>query len=293
MQTSHVPFPSAIPLITRRPLACALQAFGTRIQAGRIRVPALAAAWICCIPVLAAQPPEKEPPSSSWGVGIGAAVKQKPYIGTDSEGKVIPILQFENKYVRVFGPGIDVKLPGLRIGDTQRINVSVVGRYDLSAGYEASDSWIFSGMSERKGGIWAGAKIRWENSLANLSAEWLGDASGYSKGQRGGLGLERSWRLGKHLMLSPRLTAKWQDSKYVDYYFGVRDSEATAGRAAYRGVSGISVEAGLRSLFLFGRNHSVILDIGVTKLAPEIKHSPLVGRASESNAFLGYVYRFR
>jgi len=273
-----------------------IQTFASSLQIGGTnwtRVFIFTAAGICTLPVFAGEASERERSSSSWGVGIGAAAKEKPYIGVDRETKIIPIIQFENKYIRVFGPGVDVKLPDIHISDTQKINFSAVGRYDLSAGYEASDSWVFSGMAERKGSIWAGARIRWENGLVNVSGEWLGDASGYSKGQRGSLGLERSWRFGRHLMFSPRMAAKWLDSKYVDYYFGVRDSEATIGRAAYRGTSGVSAEVGMRSLFMIDRHHSVVLDVGVTRLASEIKNSPLVGRSSEANAFVGYVYRFR
>lgn len=94
-------------------------------------------------------------------------------------------------------------------------------------------------------------------------------------------------------MLTPRLVAKWQDSKYVDYYYGVRASEVRTGRAAYRGDAGMSTEVGLRGLYKFDRHHSVVLDVGLASLAAEIKKSPLVDRSSVNSVFLGYVYRFR
>jgi len=252
----------------------------------------LAATLICSLPATAAGPSEAEQ-SSSWGLGFGAASKQKPYTGIDRDNKAIPIIQFENKYVRVFGPGVEVKLPGIRISDTQRLNFGIVGRYDLSAGYEAGDSPGLAGMSERKGSFWAGAKVKWENSLANVTAEWTGDASDNSKGQLFSLGVDRTWRIGQHVMLTPRLVAKWQDRKYVDYYFGVRDNEVRTGRAAYRGDAGVNAEMGLRSSYMFDQHHSVYLDVAVTSLASKIKDSPLVDRSTENSVFLGYVYRFR
>lgn len=246
------------------------------------------------LPALAQRPPEGgEPPSSSWGLGLGVASSKNAYTGFKRDSTVVPFLQFENEHVKVFGPGVEVKLPGLRISESQRIHFGLVGQYDLSSGYEAKDSVVFAGMAERKAGIWVGAKAEWETSLLNVTAELMGDASGDSKGKTFSLGVERSWHFGQNWMLTPRVVAKWQDRKYVDYYYGVRAGEARAGRAAYRGDSGVSAEVGLRGVYMFDQQHSVFLDVGVTRLSSSIKNSPLVDRSTENNLFLGYVYRFR
>lgn len=253
----------------------------------------LAAALAIARSVPAQQPAQDGEGGSSWGLGIVAMSKHKPYAGMDRENKVIPFLQFENDYLRVFGPGLEAKLPGLRIDDAQRLNFGLLARFDASSGYEAGDSRMLAGMAERKGGFWAGAKVEWETGVANLSAEWLRDASGHSRGQTLTFGLERTWQLGGQWMLTPRLAASWQDRKVVDYYFGVRGSEARGGRPAYHGGSGVNTEAGLRAAYLFDRHHSVFLDVGVTSLASSIRKSPLVDRSSENQVLFGYVYRFR
>ncbi|WP_265332103.1 MipA/OmpV family protein [Candidatus Magnetaquicoccus inordinatus] len=208
------------------------------------------------------------------------------------EYKAIPILQYENQYVRLFGPGLEIKLPGYRINDGQKLHFGLVGRYALSAGYESDDSRQLAGMNERKGGVWAGAKAKWESSVANITAEWTTDLSGHSNGHLLNLGIDKTWRFDNQVMLTPRLQAKWQDSNYIDYYFGVRDNEIRAGRAAYKGNAGISPEFALRTVYKLDPHHSIILDAGVTALAPEIKDSPLVDRSTENNIFLGYLYRF-
>lgn len=251
------------------------------------------AALLVSVPVHAqGRRPGGDDDSSSWGLGIGAASSQKPYAGIDRETKAIPLIQFENKYVRLQGLGVEVKLPSLVIDDTQRLNFSIVGRGAPGGGYEAGDAPILSGMAERESGFWAGAKVEWKNSLVNVGADWTGDASGHSKGQRFSLGLSKPWRLGPHLMLTPRLGAVWQDGKYNDYYFGVRDAEARPGRAAYRADAGVNVEVGLSGLYRFDRHHSMMLGIGANSLSKEIKKSPLVDRSSENRVFMAYVYRF-
>ena len=228
---------------------------------------------------------------SAWGLGVGAASSQQPYKGIDRDSEVLPLIYFENEYVRVFGPTAEIKLPGLEISDSQQLDFSLVGEYDFS-GYDDDDARILEGMSDRKGGFWAGAKVRWSNDLADVSAEWLGDVSSNSKGQRFTLGLERTWKIGEHVRLTPRLAAIWQDDKYVDYYFGGREHEARADRAAYDGKSGMNTEIGLRGNYMFDDHHSVFLDLKATSLSDEIKDSPLVDRSTENSALFGYLYRF-
>jgi outer membrane protein len=248
------------------------------------------------LPSVAAEPAAKTQPtesseSSSWGLGIGMISAQKPYAGIDRDNTALPLIYFENKYVRVFGPGAEVKLPALNISSSQRIGFSILGRYDGS-GYKPDDAPILNGMSKRESGFWAGAGMTWHNDVVNVSADWFADASGNSKGQSFSLGLEKTWRFGEHVMLTPRLKAKWLDKKYVDYYYGVRADEVRADRSAYVGESAVNSELGIRANYIFDAQHSVFMDVGVTRLAKEIKNSPLVDRSNENRVMLGYMYRF-
>jgi outer membrane protein len=204
---------------------------------------------------------------------------------------VVPMLRFENEYVEFAGLGLEVKLPSLSLGEDSRINFGIVGEFDMS-GYKAKDAPILAGMAERKGGFWAGAKVEWENDLVNISAEWTADASRNSKGRKFSLGLEKELHLGQHTMVTPYVTAHRLDQKYVDYYYGVRAPEATAGRAAYIGKGGVNVDIGLRTMYQFDEHHSMMLDVSTTRLAKHIKASPLVGRSSTHQLILGYMYSF-
>lgn len=256
------------------------------------RVTAFVAAMACAFPAMADEPMDDGPPPTSWSLGIGALSRQKPYTGIDRENKAIPLVQFENEHLFIFGPVIGLKLPGFDISETQRLNLSIVAKYDGS-GYESDDAPILRGMRERKGGFWAGGKVEWNTALVDVSAEWLADASGNSDGQRFGLTVEKTWHFGEHLMLTPRVGANWLDEKYVDYYYGVRSSEVRPGRPAYAGKSGASAEVGVRGIYMFDRRHSLFLDVEVSTLPTEIKDSPLVDSSTENRVFLGYLYRFR
>ena len=265
----------------------------TARAANMARVSALAAVFACAAPAFAQQPPgEGEPEGSSWGLGLAVMSVQNAYKGTDRETRVLPMISYENRYVKLGGPNLELKLPGIELSDSQRLNFGVMTQLFDGAGYEAKDSPALAGMSERKSSIWVGAKMEWENDLADVKLEWLGDASGKSKGQRLALGLERKIMLSPRLMLIPQVGVEWVDKKYVDYYYGVRDSEATAGRAAYTGKATLNPEISLSGIYRFDRHHSMMLNVGVRSFGKEIKNSPIVGRSTENRVMLGYKYSF-
>lgn len=254
--------------------------------------------WACSLALAAAaagawaQPAEPEARGGGLGLGLAVIDSQKPYRGMERETRALPLIRYENEYVKVGGLGLELKLPGLDLGSAGRLRFGLVGRFDLS-GYEAEDAPILAGMAERKGGFWAGGRAEWAGSLGELHAQWTADTSGHSKGQRFTLGFEKGWRIAPQVVLVPHASAHWLDRKYVDYYYGVPVQEAVAGRPAYAGKSGINVELGLRTLYLIDRQHSLLLDLSATRLASSIRDSPLVDRSRSDRILLGYTYQFR
>lgn len=225
------------------------------------------------------QPPE------SWGLGVMASTSQKPYRGMDAKSEGWPMLTYENRWIRVFGPGLDLKL-----GKTGPVSYALTSSISRE-GYRDSDSSYLDGMDERKGGVWLGGRVMWAAGFANLSAAWRADASGHSDGQKLTLGMERRFAFDK-LGFTPRVKATWLDSKYVDYYYGVSAFEARSNRPQYAGDSTVNKELGLRVDYRLTPAHTVFLDTSVTALGSAIKDSPLVERRSIGEARLGYLYRF-
>jgi MipA family protein len=239
-----------------------------------------------------ANPPGQDRNGSTWGLGLGVISSLKPYKGVDREVKAIPILQYENQYIRLMGPGIEVKLPSFVMGPTQEVKFGLIAKFAFSDGYEAGDSSFLAGMAERKSGVWVGGKAEWENDLINVTAEVKRDASGDSKGSAFSVGLEKTWRFGNQFMLSPRIGATRYDKKYVDYYYGVLANEVRADRPAYLGKTAVTTEVGLRGIYVHDQNHSLMMNISSTRLPDEIKKSPLVNRSSTNSVLMGYMYRF-
>ncbi|VUD69318.1 hypothetical protein TDB9533_04685 [Thalassocella blandensis] len=252
----------------------------------------------CLSPVAMAQSPEDhhEQDKARWGIGFGVLSEQKPIVDIDRTDIAIPLIYYENQYLRVFGPIVDIKLPTLTLGESQEFNISITAEYDFG-GYDDDDieeTPILHGMTERKGGFWAGAKFEWKNSLVDFNMTWLDEVSGDSNGQQFTIGLEKNLMIGHHLMLSPRISATWQNDDYIDYYYGVQAQEVLVGRDAFAGEAGTSIEYGVRSTLLLDMQmkHSIFLDLGITYLPDEITNSPLIDKDSTASAMLVYMYSF-
>lgn len=242
----------------------------------------------CLLAVQAAAAQEVEAggaPAERPAVGIGVGTRTRPYAGVDRETRVLPLVSYENAWLRVGGAGADFKL-----AHDGPVGFGAHLQY-MRDGYKASDSPVFEGMSDRKAGVWLGPSATWRSEWAKLSFVALGDVSGHSKGFQTTLAADRTWRLGA-FALTPHASATWLDAKYVAYYYGVSASEATATRAAYAPGSTIDFSLGLRTAFLATPHHTLFVDVSATSLGDAIRKSPLVDRSGSVECQLGYLYRF-
>ncbi|AOW14697.1 hypothetical protein LPB72_04985 [Hydrogenophaga crassostreae] len=236
-------------------------------------------------PAFADAPGDGSPAGAHWGLGMVVRSETKAYRDFDNKTEVWPVLTFENRWVRFFGPSMEVKL-GQSGAFAFGLNASYAGD-----GYEAKDSPFLAGMKERKNSFWLGGSLSMRHEMATFNTRWVTDASGNSHGQKLKLGVERRFALGQ-LGITPRLAATWQDSKFVNYYYGVRASEIRSGRAAYNAGSAVNAEVGLRLDYRLARQHMLFVDMGVTALDNAIKNSPLVDRGTVPEVGIGYMYRF-
>ena len=230
--------------------------------------------------------------SYNWGLGVAGMSQQQVYTGIDRNNMAIPLIYFENRWVQLFGPWLDLKLSDIELGEDRSLSFALRTQLFGFDGYKAKDAPILNGMAQRKSGIFAGPSVKWSNPIVDVFGEWSFDASGNSKGQRINIGLERQFHVGERLMFTPGVTASWLDKKYADYYYGVRSAEARSGRPAYIADRTMNTEFSLRTDYLLDQHQAVFLQLGYTVLGSEIKDSPLTDRSGETMALLGYLYRF-
>jgi len=261
----------------------------------RSMTPTLRSSLLCATTFalcLAAAPAKADGPAreggeaSRFALGLGVISEASAYRGVGTDTKVLPVLMYENQYVRLVGPGLDLKLPS-----AGPVSFALTAKYS-DEGYKASDAEELQGMAERKDGFWLGAKAKWHTPWVAVSAAFLGDASNHSGGQQFKLEASKGFGLGQRMRLEPRLGLTWFDKSYVDHFYGVTAGEATASRAAYTGPSTVNTELGLRLNAQLAPRHGLMVDVKHTLLGSGIKNSPLVDRSGVSSLFVAYLYQF-
>lgn len=252
----------------------------------------LAAVLLAGSPLITAQAADvgdREPTeeyASTWGIGAGVGIKRSPYRGVGNETNALPLLSFQNRYVRIFGATIDAKLPS-----AGPLDFSLRAKYGLGDGYKSSDSSYLSGMARRKGGLSLGVATTWHSDLVDVSLEWM-RATSNSKGSRLRLTAERSFEVGERLRLTPHVGIERSDRKDVDYYYGVRDSEIRPDRPGYEGRATTDIDVGVRLDYAFTRQHNLFVDLGAQRWGSGVTDSPLVDRSTSPFLRMGYLYRF-
>lgn len=162
----------------------------------------------------------------------------------------------------------------------------------IRGGYTAEDDTILAGMADRDRSVEAGLSFRWRQPHFTLGTAYYQDISGKTKGDSASVRLSFPFRLNQQWGITPSLGAEWLSANVVDYYYGVRTSEATVARPAYIGKSTTNWRAGIAFNYHFAPRWLLLSGLGYTKLGSGITQSPIVNRDSVTTVFAGVGWVF-
>lgn len=224
------------------------------------------------------------PNVTHWGLGAGLGYEESPYTGYGANFSPLPLVFFDDKWVRFFGNTLDLK-----VAKWDGVTLSLRGKYDLGAGYKGSDAPILDDMQTRVGAFWYGPSMNWQTGIGTLSGDFL---TAGSKGRKADIQFGSPFRFGQWT-IEPHIGAEWLNNDNVDYYYGVTSAESRPWRDQYTGKSSYNFSAGTRFDYRFTPHQNVSLDVGVTRLGSGITDSPLVDKTVIPQVRLSYLYRFQ
>lgn len=224
------------------------------------------------------------PNVTHWGLGAGLGYEESPYAGYGSNFSPLPLVFFDDKWLRFYGDTLDLK-----VIKWDGLTLSLRGKYDFGAGYNASDAPILDDMETRIGAFWYGPSINWQTGLGTLTADFL---TAGSKGRKADVQFGSPFHFGRWT-LEPHIGAEWLNNDNVDYYYGVTSAESRPWRDQYQGKSSYNFSAGARLDYRFTRQQSFSLDAGVVHLGSGITDSPLVDKTVIPQVKLIYLYQFQ
>jgi outer membrane protein len=232
-----------------------------------------------------ASPADAGPVDTRWGVGLAVGSDNRPYRDLERKADILPAIVYENRWLRVAGPGVEFKLARV-----EQVALGLTLSYARD-GYDPDDSPALAGMASRRASAWIGLRASLRGTLGTVTTEWSRDAASHSRGNKLRLSVDRRYTVGD-FGLTPRLSATWLDRQFVQYYYGVLASEVQAGRSLYTPGSTVNVDAGLRVDWRLDAQQTLFVDAGLTRFGSGIRNSPLVDRATLPSARLGWITRF-
>ena len=242
--------------------------------------------FIPLIVLLAATAPAlaQQPDAPRWTLGALVIDRDAPYRDLDEGLLAVPLVRFEGE--RAYLRGLR---GGVRLVESPGYELAVFAQARLD-GYDSQDSPTLAGMADRRASLDLGVASTWTSQRrGTLELSAAADALDRS----GGYELAATWT-GRFAAggwsLFPGASLRWQDEKMLDYYYGVRASEATPTRAAYAADSAVTPEVSLLATRTLGARWELFARASHAWLPSEVTDSPLVDRNGSTGLFVGIGY---
>jgi outer membrane protein len=228
-------------------------------------------------------------PKNLFSAGAGVIITRDPYKGIDTDSQGIPFFLYRKDKLSIYGPMMSYSLledDGWEIGALAKV------RFE---GYEEDDSRFLRGMDDRKWTLEMGGSLSKAFAVGNITADVFADVLNEHKGYE--LRLYYSYDF-RNVFESPALTVTpdiglaYRSRQLNDYYYGVRASEAIAGRPEYNVGDSTGLIAGLRVNYKISDKLSLMSMISFEWLDDEVRDSPIVDEDYIESFLLGIMYRF-
>ncbi|KAF7771268.1 outer membrane protein [Pseudoalteromonas citrea] len=228
---------------------------------------------------------QQGPSELTWSLGIAAITSDQGYLDVGTETNLVPIIGLQYGDFSLLGPRASYKL-----FNNGQIELSAIGnlRFD---GYEVADGDVFIGMEDRDMSFDAGIEAEIDTDFGEFGVALLHDITSTHKGFElsASYGIPFMFKNGR---VMPYVSANYQSEDLADYYFGVKQNEATSSRAFYQLDATTNFEIGIGSDWMFNNKHIIKADISYSAYGSDIKDSPLIDKSGEAQILVGYAYVF-
>jgi outer membrane protein len=222
----------------------------------------------------------------AWGAGVMGLLASNPYRGGSTVARVLPLISYVGENLYVLGPRA-----GYNLLKNPLVSANLFAEFKF-AGDAFADDRFLADMEERRNTVMSGMdanvriKGRWR-----LEANASTDVLNRHNGQEATFSVSPMFRFSQ-FNLTPGAGVVWRSKNYNDYYYGVREEEATPERPAYE--PGDSIEWFLRcsARYTINDDWSILGVIRLEVLSHEIRDSPIIDDSTANTAFVGVNYAF-
>jgi len=229
---------------------------------------------------------------AEWGIGLNAGAGSEVYKNEKNRQLSLGI-NYRGKNFN-----IDKGIMSYDLANSSDYALEIMAT-SKNGGFKSKDNNVFKGMSKRKSSIDIGVRAIIETGIIGPATIDVTRDIHASKGfeaniKLGGIPKNALPRTGeKQLLIIPFAGLNYQNAKVVDYYFGVKNSEATSSRKAYKGKSALTPFIGVEAQVNMSKNVTINGALGVSKRASSIRNSSITNnRKYNSGVNVGFTYWF-
>jgi outer membrane protein len=242
---------------------------------------------IVCLTLLVSLSSIAQKPADRTGFiyGLGLSTSKEIYKGYNRRNIILPIIGYRGEKLNVYGPFVSYNVA--KVADLD-VLVQVSPRFQ---GFDEDDSYIFSGMVDRKISMDAGIGLKYQKNNWKIGLSSMFDVLNRSNGMELTSTIAHTFRFGP-VFVEPSVVFSYLDSKHVDYYYGVGQDETNANRIEYIGQSGMNSGLGLSISTPILLGGFTQFSLQHTWFSSEITDSPLVEKHSNLSIRLLYSRKF-
>ena len=236
---------------------------------------------------------------SRWVVGGSASTMNNVYVGEDTEGYILPYVEFNGETFWVKNGTFNVSF-----GQWDSLSGGVTAKLDggfLSNDDNYEDNEKLAGLEERGYSADGGIYLYHTTDRGRLKLALYTDVGSEHDGHEAIVKYTFDLKAGAW-SINPMIGAQWLSDNKVNYFYGVSDAESTPldtfhavptyVREAYKGGAAVNYFAGVRGRYEITDNWDVNLNAGVTRLDSDVTDSSVVEDDYSYCASASFRYNF-
>ncbi|MDX1403584.1 MAG: MipA/OmpV family protein [Woeseiaceae bacterium] len=226
---------------------------------------------------------------NDYALGITISGSQSPYVGGETSAIAYPVLTsfhdsaFTDDWLLIREGDI-----GIRYVTENQWEFGIIGRVQ-TLGLGTSDSPRLIGLDDRKWGLETGPMIGYRGRPVHINVKAYTEIMGHHDGLISQLqfSLPREFERG---YLVPGIEFILQGEDYVNYYFGVSETETEPLRPEYRAGAALNTSLIVRWGYEISDKWLLYGNLGLEFLDSEIKDSPIVDKDELWSASISVAY---
>ncbi len=215
---------------------------------------------------------------ADWGVGLHIDNEAMNYKNEDNDVNLSALfnIQYQGEKFNLNPDAMSYK-----VFNADKYTVELIAA-SRNRGFRAKDNATLKGMAERHPSLDLGGRVIIDTGgtigkiVVDVSKD-IHSSKGIDAGIKvGGIPVHAPhWTGEKQMTVAAVGGLRYQSDKVVDYYYGVKNSEATSNRRTYKGKSAVTPFIGLEAQANISPHVTINGDLGLSKVATSIKNSSI------------------